>query len=76
MKKRRTANIRWDRQATRPGPEVFQTEILPKLSAIPLKKMVETTGLSKSYCSLIRRGGVIPHPSHWEALYALGHDTA
>ena len=75
MKKRRRANIRWDKQAHRPDPEEFRTQILPKLSDVPLKKMVGTTGLSKSYCSLIRRGEVVPHPSHWETLYALGHDT-
>jgi len=75
MKKRRRANIKWDKQEGRPNPELFRTQILPKLSDIPLKTIVKATGLSKSYCSLIRRGEVIPHPSHWEALYALGDDT-
>ncbi len=75
MKKRRRANIRWDQQGDRPDPEVFRTQILHKLSDIPLRKLVQSTGLSKSYCSLIRRGEVVPHPSHWEALCALGDDT-
>ena len=75
MKKRRRANIKWDKQGGRPDPELFRTQILPKLTDIPLKTIVKATGLSKSYCSLIRRGEVIPHPSHWEALYALGHDN-
>jgi CRISPR-associated endonuclease Cas1 len=49
-------------------PEVFRREILPKLAGVPLSRMVKATGLSKLYCSLIRRGVYVPHPRHWEAL--------
>jgi hypothetical protein len=27
-----------------------------------------TTGLSRTYCGMIRRGVRVPHPRHWEAL--------
>ena len=76
MKKRRKDNIKWDRKETRPDPDRFRTEILPTLSDIPLKVLVKATGLSKSYCSLIRRGEVLPHPSHWDALHAIGRGNS
>lgn len=76
MKKRRRSNIKWDKQDVQPDPEVFRTQILPKLVDVPLQNMVKATGLSKSYCSLIRRGEVTPHPSHWEALDAIGQTNA
>jgi hypothetical protein len=31
--------------------------------------MMQATGLSLRYCSLIRRG-YVPHPMHWESLRA------
>ena len=75
MKKRRRSSIKWDKQDVKPDPEVFRTQILPELVDVPLKSMVTATGLSKSYCSLIRRGEVVPHPSHWQALDAIGQSN-
>lgn len=42
--------------------EDFQTKILPRLREIPLRRLARETGLSISYCSMIRRGLVLPSP--------------
>jgi hypothetical protein len=47
---------------------VFKREILPLIQEVPLRRLVEATGLSLRYCSLIRRDEKVPHPRHWEAL--------
>jgi len=49
-------------------PEQFTREILPKLQGVPLRKIMDITGLSLRYCSLIRRGEKVPHPRHWAVL--------
>lgn len=53
-----------------PTDEVFVREILPTLQSIPIRAMAEATGLTRSYCSMIRKGRV-PHARHWPALAAL-----
>jgi hypothetical protein len=58
----------WDRDNERPGPTVFAAEILPRLAGISLGDLEAATGLSRGYCSLIRRGLKTPHPRHWNAL--------
>jgi CRISPR-associated endonuclease Cas1 len=55
----------------RPDPEVFRAEILPGLRRARIADLVEATGLSEHYCSLIRLGKTIPHPRHWDALRAV-----
>jgi hypothetical protein len=30
------------------------------------------SGLSRVYCTMIQRGGYVPHPRHWEALEGMG----
>jgi hypothetical protein len=37
----------------------------------PGPHLLRATGLSRTYCGMIRRGVQIPHPRHWEALRAL-----
>jgi len=49
----------------------FTREILPKLQGVPLRMLMDATGLSLRYCSLIRRGEKVSHPRHWNALTAL-----
>jgi len=49
-------------------PEVFLREIQPKLQGVRLRELVEATGLSLPYCSLIRQGKRVPHARHWERL--------
>ncbi len=46
----------------------FKQGILPSLSTTPLSRLQAVTGLSIRYCSLIRRGLLVPHPVHHEAL--------
>ncbi len=52
-------------------PERYQTEILPRLAALPLSALAAATGLSLSACSRIRSGKLTPHRRHWAALLAL-----
>jgi CRISPR-associated endonuclease Cas1 len=70
--RRLAADAAWDRgHPEAPDPEVFRREILPRLRGVPLRRMVEATGLSLRHCPRIRRGEAVPHPRHWEALQAL-----
>jgi CRISPR-associated endonuclease Cas1 len=49
-------------------PSVFVEQILPDIRSVPIRVLVEATGLSEHYCSLIRLGKRVPHERHWEAL--------
>ena len=51
-----------------PDPGVFSTQILPGLRHVAIGQLVQATGLSEHYCSLIRLGKRVPHPRHWELL--------
>lgn len=61
-------NRRWEKANRSRDPIVFKRDILPGLKAIPLATLVRATGLTKSACSRIRAGRIIPHPRHWDAL--------
>jgi CRISPR-associated endonuclease Cas1 len=56
-----------------PDTQAFRREILPHLHGVPLTTMARATGLSRGYCSFIRRGVRIPHPRHWELFLRLLH---
>jgi hypothetical protein len=43
----------------------------PKLRSVSLLETMQATGLSRTYCGMIRRGVRVPHPRHWEALREL-----
>jgi hypothetical protein len=45
----------------------FERDILPHIKHIPLRRLMEATGLSLRYVSQIRRGERVPHPRHWQA---------
>ena len=63
------ANAEWDRkQGSEMDPAIFEKEIFPKLGAVSLMETMRATGLSRTYCGLIRRGVRVPHPRHWETL--------
>jgi hypothetical protein len=66
----------WERAHpdARSDPDLFRSEILPALAALPLSKVMAATGLSKAYCSQIRSGRYLPHPRHWQALKAAVYD--
>lgn len=48
--------------------ERLEQEVLPTLAEVPLSRIVEATGISLRYASIIRRGLYIPHPLHYDAL--------
>ena len=52
-------------------PAIFEREIRPKLKTVSLLETLRATGLSRTYCGMIRRGVRIPHPRDWEALREL-----
>ena len=62
----------WNRNNDRLDPDTFTRQILPLLQEVPLSVMADATGLSKGYCSFIKRGIKIPHERHWTALEELG----
>lgn len=65
--------VEWERtHSERPNPAEFSRDILPRLERAPLRKIMEATGLSLRYCSIIRRGLYVPHPRHWETLSQVG----
>lgn len=65
------ASQEWNRNNERIDHETFTSQILPLLHDVPLSVMVEVTGLSKGYCSFIKRGIKIPHERHWDSLRCL-----
>lgn len=72
----RAAAERWAAEATGAVDEAaFARDVLPRLQGVPLSAMMQATGLSIRYCSLIRRGERVPHPRHWEGLWVLGRQT-
>jgi hypothetical protein len=65
----------WERQYVgQLDPEAYLRNVLPRLPSVSLSSMVEFTGLSLRYCSLIRRGKV-PHPRHRDALSRLVEES-
>ncbi len=67
------ANAAWEAEhGSDWDPEEYRQDNLPGLQDVPLSMMMEATGLSLRYCSLMRRGEEVPHPRHWEALADLG----
>lgn len=72
---RQKANLKWmESHDQETDPEQFAREILPGLQSVTLQKMANATGLTKGYCSFIRRGIHTPHPRHWEALKELARE--
>jgi CRISPR-associated endonuclease Cas1 len=66
------SNRRWVREHPGQRDEAwFKREIAPKLDAFSLKEIADATGLSLTTCSRIRAGAKVPHPRHWDALFAL-----
>lgn len=57
-----------------PPREVFERDILPALQSVPVRAMARATGLTRAYCSMIRRGVYVPHPRHWEVLKRLASE--
>jgi hypothetical protein len=81
-KKRGQSNARrsrereeWKRMNSEVDIEVekqnFVDALLPKLRDIPVRRIVNATGLSIRYASMIRRGLYTPHPMHYQKLEEL-----
>ena len=59
----------WQRGHAWPSdPGAFGRDVLPRLTGVPVRELVEATGLSEQYCRRIKRGLVVPHPMWWERL--------
>lgn len=43
----------------------YRARIWPELRTLPLNRLMAMTGLTKSACSRIRSGQVVPHRRHW-----------
>lgn len=70
--KRRQQEIQqWESVNDRPPPDAFVRTILPGLSAVTAGEMARATGLSRPYCSMIKRGAYVPHAKHWDVLSQL-----
>ena len=49
----------------------FVDDLLPKIRDIPVRRIVNVTGLSIRYASMIRRAFYTPHPMHYEKIETL-----
>jgi hypothetical protein len=70
----RAAEQEWERDhggMARPLPSEF-APIREALSGIPLQRIIEAIGVSRTAPSKIRSGQLVPHVRHWEALAVLG----
>lgn len=70
-----TAVAEWNRVHGPVDPGYFELHLLPGLQKVSLSEMSAATGLTKGYCSFIKRGMKIPHPRHWEKLAELAGAT-
>lgn len=52
-------------------PEWFKREIVPALQSFTLGEIADATGLSRQYCSFIKRGTKVPHQMHIKSLKSL-----
>ncbi len=66
----------WEKEhaGVRTDPATFARDILPCLQRVPLRAMIQATGLSEGYCSFVRRGQKVPHRRHWDALRELAEE--
>jgi hypothetical protein len=65
------ASIAYPHQTGALDAAAFEREVRPKLKNVSLLETMRATGLSRTYCGMIRRGVRIPHPRHWEVLREL-----
>ncbi len=72
------ASVRWQQEHGGAGEPTdggaFIRDVLSRLQGVPLRVMAGATGLSKGYCSFVRRGRKVPHRRHWKVLKRLGDD--
>jgi CRISPR-associated endonuclease Cas1 len=69
-----TARQEWERSRKASITEqTYRTQTQPKLKGITLSAIMKALQVSVVYASHIRRGKLVPHPRHWEALAALAN---
>jgi CRISPR-associated endonuclease Cas1 len=69
MKEVWRADRAWNRKHPgAPDMTYYREEVMPAMQGVKLTDLVAQTGLTKSACSRIRSGEVVPHARHWEAL--------
>jgi len=54
-----------------PDVAFYRQEVLPGIQGVKLTQLAAQTGLTKSACSRIRSGEVVPHARHWTTLAEL-----
>jgi CRISPR-associated endonuclease Cas1 len=69
---RRRLEAEWEREHDRPDSSDFRERIWPLIHDLPTRRIVEVTGMTRAYCSKIKRGELVPHPRWWEALRIAG----
>lgn len=77
QKRRSQARLDWEKRGLSIEEEQrrFIEKIQPKLASVPLSAIMNATGLSIRYCSLIKSGAYVPHPVHYAALAGLVADA-
>jgi CRISPR-associated endonuclease Cas1 len=74
--RRRAEEVAWNRAHPETlDPEKFRLEVLPLINAVPVRRLARLTGLSVSYCALVRRGRYVPHPRWWTAFAGTSDGT-
>ena len=58
-----------------PDPAIFEREIRPKLKTVSSLETMQATGLSRTYCGMIRRGVRVPHQRHRDTRLKPGATT-
>lgn len=75
LRRRATEEQSWDdANPTKPAPADFTRLVLPVIQDVPVRRLAAATGLSVSYCAMIRRGLHIPHVRWWGVLATAGSD--
>lgn len=62
------ASRRWEADNARPPESRWEQQIAPHLGRVTVAQIINATGLSSGYASMIKRGVKVPHPRHWDAL--------
>jgi CRISPR-associated endonuclease Cas1 len=69
LRRRHREKATWDSDHPQViDPAEFHRNVLPLIQEIPVRRLAALTGLSVSYCALIRRGLHTPHPRWWDVL--------
>lgn len=65
----------WRSEHPSGDPQWYKMEVWPRLEGVPLRAIMEATGVAKSTASLIRVGRLVPAERHWPVLSALSESS-